>query len=76
MIAAQYPAKHYVMIDDKLLILAAMKALWDDKITTIFSREGIMPMTQNTQAFAPADLTIDHIGQLINFDMSQGLYTT
>ena len=35
-----YPAQHYVMIDDKLRILAAMKAIWGDRVTTVFPRQG------------------------------------
>ena len=35
-----YPARHYVMVDDKLRILAAMKAIWRERLTTIFARQG------------------------------------
>src|SRR5512142_221158 len=37
-VAERYPARHYVMVDDKLRILAAMKAIWGDRLTTIFPR--------------------------------------
>ena len=36
----RYPAHHYVMIDDKLRILAAMKNIWGDRVTTVFPRQG------------------------------------
>jgi phosphatidate phosphatase APP1 len=39
-VAERYPARHYVMVDDKLSILAAMKQAWKDRVTTIFSRQG------------------------------------
>ena len=36
----RYPAHHYIMVDDKLRILAAMKRSWQDQLTTIFPRQG------------------------------------
>ena len=36
----RYPARHYVMVDDKLRILAAMKEVWGDRLTTVFPRQG------------------------------------
>ncbi|WP_419539644.1 hypothetical protein [Paraburkholderia bengalensis] len=39
-VIAHYPARHYVMIDDKLCILTAMKEKWGDRLTTIFPRQG------------------------------------
>ena len=39
-VAHRYPAKHYVMVDDKVRILAAMKQSWGSKLTTIFPRQG------------------------------------
>ena len=36
----RYPAKHYVLVDDKLRILTAVKKIWGDRVTTIFPRQG------------------------------------
>ena len=36
----RYPARHYVMVDDKLRILSAMKAGWGERLTTVFPRQG------------------------------------
>ncbi len=36
----RYPARHYVMVDDKLRILAEMKKVWGNRLTTIFPRQG------------------------------------
>jgi len=68
-VAERYPARHYVMIDDKLRILAAMKKTWQDRLTTIFPRQGhyaLDPM--NIAAYPPADITIERIGDLVNAD--------
>ena len=35
-----FPARHYVMIDDKLRILDAIKRAWGDRVTTVFPRQG------------------------------------
>ena len=67
-IAAAYPAKHYVMIDDKLRILSAMKAVWGRRLTTVFVRQGHYALdTQAIAAYAPADITVERIGDLIDF---------
>ena len=65
----RYPARHYVMVDDKLRILAAMKKVWGDRLTTVFPRQGhYAPDTSNIATYPPADITIDYIGELINVD--------
>jgi FMN phosphatase YigB (HAD superfamily) len=64
-IEQHHPARHYVMIDDKLRILSAMKAIWGPRLTTVFVRQGHYALdAQAIAAFTPADLTIDHIGEL------------
>ncbi len=65
----RYPARHYVMVDDKLRILAAMKNVWGERLTTVFPRQGHYALDPgNSAAYAPADITIERIGELINFD--------
>jgi len=64
-----HPARHYVMIDDKLRILSAMKAIWGPRLTTVFVRQGHYALdTQAIAAYAPADITVERISDLINFD--------
>jgi FMN phosphatase YigB (HAD superfamily) len=66
----RYPACHYVMVDDKLRILAAMKDVWRDQLTTIFPRQGHYARDPNViAANPPADITIDRIGDLVNYDL-------
>ena len=67
-----YPARHYVMIDDKLRILAAMKAVWQEQLTTIFPRQGHYALDLAAVAAQPAaDITIEHIGELVDLDFSR-----
>ena len=65
-----YPARHYVMVDDKLRILAAMKAVWPEQLTTIFARQGHYALDPEAVAIYPAaDFTIEHIGELVDLDL-------
>ena len=64
-----YPAQHYVMVDDKLRILAAMKKAWGNRVTTVWPCQGHYALdSQATAMYPSADLAIDHIGDLVNFD--------
>ncbi len=68
----QYPARHYVMVDDKLRILAAMKAIWRERLTTVFPRQGHYALDPAVVAAQPAaDVTIERIGELADLDLSR-----
>jgi FMN phosphatase YigB (HAD superfamily) len=65
-----YPGRHYVMVDDKLRILTAMKKVWGSRVTTVWPRQGRYALDSKVTAIYPsADLTIDHIGDLVNYDL-------
>ena len=65
-IARRYPAEHYVMIDDKLRILAAMKEVWRERLTTVFPRQGHYANDpREIAAWPPADVTLARIGELV-----------
>jgi FMN phosphatase YigB (HAD superfamily) len=69
-VESRYPARHYVMVDDKLRILAAMKKIWGDRLTTVFPRQGHYAFdSDNIARYPPADLTVEHIGDLVNCDL-------
>jgi FMN phosphatase YigB (HAD superfamily) len=66
----RYPAEHYVMVDDKLRILAAMKRIWRERLTTVFPRQGHYALNPNAIAtYPPADITVERIGELVNYDL-------
>ncbi len=66
----RYPARHYVMVDDKLRILAAMKSILGDRLTTVFPRQGHYARDlHNLAAYPPADVAIEHIGDLNDGDV-------
>jgi hypothetical protein len=69
-VAANYPADHYVVIDDKLRLLTAIKKIWGVRVTTIFPRQGHYAQDPKIlSSCPPADLTIWRIGELLNFDL-------
>jgi FMN phosphatase YigB (HAD superfamily) len=66
----RYPSSHYIMIDDKLRILAAMKEVWRDRLTTVFVRQGHYAHDAQVLAdFPPADRTIDSIGEILGYEI-------
>jgi FMN phosphatase YigB (HAD superfamily) len=66
----RYPAEHYVLVDDKLRILTAVKRSWGDRVTTVFVRQGSYAHDlQTVGALPPADVTIERIGDLLGFDL-------
>ena len=67
----RYPAAHYVLIDDKPRILAAVKAVWGDRVTTVLPRQGQFALDQKVlQALPSPDLAIERIGDLLGYDLS------
>jgi FMN phosphatase YigB (HAD superfamily) len=69
-VEARYPAAHYVMIDDKLRILAAIKKIWGSRVTTVFVRQGHYARDPKIlAACAPADLSVEWIGTLLEYDL-------
>jgi FMN phosphatase YigB (HAD superfamily) len=66
----RYPARHYVMVDDKLRILAAIKTALRDRVTTVFPRQGHYAFDPHIlSTYPPADLAIARIGDLIDYDV-------
>jgi FMN phosphatase YigB (HAD superfamily) len=69
-VAARHPAEHYVMFDDKIRILTAMKKIWGRRLTTVFVRQGHYALDAKAgAAYPPADLAIDRIGDAMSLDL-------
>jgi FMN phosphatase YigB (HAD superfamily) len=70
-VETHFPARHYVLIDDKLRILDAIKRVWRDRVTTVFPRQGHYAADQRILSeFPPADITIHQIGGLLEDDLA------
>jgi FMN phosphatase YigB (HAD superfamily) len=73
-IVERYPADNYVLIDDKLRILTAIKRAWGRRLTTVFPRQGHYAADPKAlAAYPPADITIRRIGELVEFDLQDFL---
>ena len=69
-VESRFPAQHYVLIDDKLRILSAVKKVWGAKVTTVFPRQGHYAKDPQTLAsYPPADLSVERIGDLLQYDL-------
>lgn len=73
-VAQRYPAEHYVLVEDKLRILTAVKKSWGSRVTTVFVRQGHYARDPKVVAEYPdADINIECIGDLLQFDLAQFL---
>ena len=61
----RFPADHYVLVDDKVRILTAIKAAWGARVTTVFPRQGHYATDPAVAGYPPPDFSIDHIGELL-----------
>ena len=66
-----YPADHYVLIDDKLRILTAVKKIWGERVTTVFPKQGHYALDPKALAeYPPADIALGKIGDLVKCDLA------
>jgi FMN phosphatase YigB (HAD superfamily) len=68
-VARRYPAEHYVLVDDKPRILAAVKQAWGDRVTTVFPRQGQYARDAAAVRRASPDVTVEHIRDLLEYDV-------
>jgi len=70
-VAQRYPAQHYVLVDDKLRILTAVKRAWGDRVTTVFPRQGQFAHDPTVLAAnPPADVSVARIGDVLDYDLA------
>jgi len=70
----RFPAGHYVLIDDKIRILSEVKKLWGPRVTTVFPLQGHYALDPKiVAAYPPADITINRIGELLDFGLERFL---
>jgi hypothetical protein len=65
----RHPADHYVLVDDKIRILSAVKAVWGRRLTSVFVRQGHYARDPAVSEFPPADVSIDRIGELLRWEL-------
>jgi FMN phosphatase YigB (HAD superfamily) len=71
-VEVRFPADHYVMVDDKVRILAALKKHWGRQVTTVFPRQGHYAMDSALVAqFPKPDITLERIGEFTRYSLQQ-----
>jgi hypothetical protein len=71
-VARLYPADHYVLADDKLRVLSAVKKVWGSRVTTVQPLQGHYALDPEAQAaYPPADITVGHIGDLLDYGLRE-----
>ena len=66
----RYPAKHYIMVDDKPRLLDAIKRVWGTRVTTVFPRQGHYALDPDAFAkYSVPDVTLQRIGELVDYDL-------
>jgi len=69
-VESKYPAAHYVMVDDKVRLLAAIKEYWGARVTTVFPRQGHYALDAALVAQYPKpDITLERIGELQKYSL-------
>jgi FMN phosphatase YigB (HAD superfamily) len=68
-VEARWPAEHYVLVDDKVRILTAVKKVWSERLTTVFPRQGHYAHDPDVATYPTPDLTIARIGDLLDYDL-------
>ncbi|HVT08764.1 MAG TPA: HAD family hydrolase [Polyangia bacterium] len=66
----RFPADHYVLIDDKIRILTAVKNAWGPRLTTVFARQGHYAHAADVATYPKPDITLDRIGELRRHDLA------
>lgn len=65
----RFPAEHYVLVDDKIRILTAVKNILGERLTTVFVRQGHYAHAAEVASYPAADVTIERIGALLEYDL-------
>jgi FMN phosphatase YigB (HAD superfamily) len=65
----RFPAEHYVLVDDKVRILAAAKEVWGERLTTVFPRQGRYAHDPQVATYPRPDVTIQRIRDLLDHDL-------
>ena len=71
----RYPAERYVLVDDKLRILTAVKQFWGERVTTVFARQGSYAHDPRIGSSTMPDCTIDRIAGLLDDDLVRSWLT-
>ncbi|HKU40938.1 MAG TPA: ROK family protein [Polyangiales bacterium] len=64
----RFPADHYILVDDKIRILTAVKQQWGERVTTIFPQQGHYARDPEVSSYPQADVVVERISDLLQHD--------
>jgi hypothetical protein len=67
----RFPGDHYVLVDDKIRILTAVKKAWGKRLTTVFPKQGHYAQAADVATYPKPDVTLDRIGELQQYDLAR-----
>ncbi len=71
-VARRLPADHYVLVDDKVRLLAAVKDVWGERVTTVWPRQGHYALdTAEVARYRPPDIMLERIGDLVGVRLEE-----
>lgn len=68
-VSRRFPADHYVLVDDKMRILTAVKQRWGSKLTSVFPKQGHYARAADVPSYPAPDVTLERIGDLVQYDL-------
>jgi FMN phosphatase YigB (HAD superfamily) len=75
-VEARYPARQYIVVDDKLWLLTAMKRRWGARVTTVWPRQGHYVTDERVATLPPPDVTLNRIGEMLSWTLGALLQTS
>jgi hypothetical protein len=69
----RFPADRYVLVDDKVRILSAVKAAWGARVTTVFPKQGHYATDPGVAGYPAPDFSVDRIGELLGLTPPPGV---
>ena len=70
-IEQRFPAAHYVLVDDKIRILSAIKSGWGARVTTVFARQGHYARDVGVKDYPKPDIIVDRIADLTRYELDE-----
>jgi FMN phosphatase YigB (HAD superfamily) len=70
----RYPAERYIVVDDKLWLLHAMKSYWGSRVTTVWPKQGHYASDERVRTLPPPDVTLNRIGEMLSWDLEKLLH--
>jgi hypothetical protein len=66
----RFPADHYVLVDDKIRVLSAIKQSWGPRVTTVWPKQGHYARAKDVAKYPKPDVAVERIDALLDVELS------